>query len=150
MVELHAVASTRLAHAALPGMLARGRGFIINVASLLAFVPFPGSVTYCATKSYLVMFSRALDLEVRRRGVRVQALCPGFTRTEFHDAAQLREHDLSRFSGFLWSSADEVVAASLRGLDRGQLVCIPGVKNRLLVALGGSPLAAPIIGRLIR
>jgi hypothetical protein len=96
------------------------------------------------------MFSRTLDLEARPRGVRVQALCPGLTRTEFHDAIRTSEHPLARFSALLWQSADQVAAASLAGLDHGQLICIPGLKNRLFVALGSSPLALPLIKLLFR
>jgi hypothetical protein len=135
MIQLHVLASVRLARAVLPGMLERDRGGIINVASLTAFIPLPGDATYSATKAYLVSFSQALHEELRGTGVRVQALCPGFTRTEFHSVEQLPESDLARIPATLWSSADEVVAASLRALPRGPVVCVPGWKNRLIVAL---------------
>jgi short-subunit dehydrogenase len=135
MIQLHVLASVRLSRAALPGMIGRGRGGIINVASLGAFVALPGDATYGATKAYLVSFSRALHEELRGTGVCVQALCPGFTRTEFHTVEQLAESDLARIPGVLWSQADEVVAESLRALARGQVVCVPGWRNRLVLAL---------------
>ena len=135
MIQLHVLASVRLARAVLPGMIERDRGGIINVASLEAFIPLPGDATYSATKAFLVTFSQALHEELRETGVRVQALCPGFTRTELHNVEQLPESDLSRIPAMLWSSADEVVAASLRALPRGPVVCVPGWKNRVIVAL---------------
>jgi hypothetical protein len=135
MIELHVLASVRLARAVLPGMLDRDRGGIINVASLAAFIPLPGDATYSATKAYLVSFSQALHEELRGTGVRVQALCPGFTQTEFHSVEQLPESDLARIPAMLWSPADEVVAASLRALARDSVVCVPGWKNRVIVAL---------------
>lgn len=135
MIQLHVLASVRLARAVLPGMIERDRGGIINVASLEAFIPLPGDATYGATKAFLVTFSQALHEELRETGVRVQALCPGFTRTEFHGVEQVPESDLSRIPAMLWSPADEVVAASLRALPRGPVVCVPGWKNRVIVAL---------------
>ncbi len=148
MIRLHVLASVRLARAALPGMVERGRGGIINVASVAGFMALPDNVNYCATKGYLITFSKALQLELIGTGVRVQALCPGFTHTEFHD--DLREFDKARTPKILWMPAEAVVDASLRGLARGEVVCIPGIGNRLIAAIGGSPLvplAAPLFLR---
>jgi len=148
MIRLHVLASVRLARTALPGMVARGRGGIINVASLAGFMALPGNVTYCATKGYLITFSKALALELIGTGVRVQALCPGFTHTEFHD--DLHEFDYARTPKILWMPAEAVADASLRGLARGEVVCIPGFGNRLIAAIGSSPLvplAAPLFLR---
>lgn len=135
MIQLHVVASVRLARAALPGMIARGTGAIINVASVLAFVPLAGDATYCATKSYLVAFTEALQAELRGTGVRVQALCPGLTRTEFHHPEHLPRFGRYQVPAALWSTADQVAAASLEALARGQRICIPGWRNRAVVAL---------------
>ena len=148
MIRLHVLASVRLARAALPGMVQRSRGSIINVASVAGFMALPENVNYCATKGYLITFSKALQLELIGTGVRVQALCPGFTHTEFHD--DLREFDKARTPKILWMPAEAVVEASLRGLARGEVVCIPGIGNRLIAAIGGSPLvplAAPLFLR---
>lgn len=87
MIHVHVNASVRLTRAALPVMLARGRGAIVNVASLAAFYPVSGSATYAATKAYLKVFTEALHQELIGTGVRVQALCPGFTRTEMQDVS---------------------------------------------------------------
>lgn len=144
MIRLHVLASVRLARAALDGMVARRQGGIVNVASVAGFMALPSSVNYCATKGYLITFSRALALELAGTGVRVQALCPGFTHTEFHD--DLKHFDKSRSPGFLWMPADAVVTSSLAGLARSQVVCIPGLGNRMLAVLGSTPLtdlAAP-------
>jgi short-subunit dehydrogenase len=135
MIQLHVVASTRLTHAALPGMVARRHGGIINVASLAAFIALPGDAVYNATKAYLVSFSRTLREELKGTGVRVQALCPGFTRTELHSAQGLPESELARVPAMLWLRAEEVVGASLRSLGRNQAICVPGWKNRVILYL---------------
>lgn len=135
MIRVHVLATVRLTHAALPGMIARGRGAIINVSSMASLVPMPGNVTYCATKAYLTSFSQALQIELAGTGVQVQALCPGFTHTEFHSTMAADHYDHTRIPDWMWMPADEVVAGSLRALERGRVVYIPGVRNRLLAAL---------------
>jgi short-subunit dehydrogenase len=137
MIEVHVLASVRFCRAALPGMIARGHGAIINLSSIGAFIPNPGDATYCATKAYLTVFSEALQAEVRGAGVRVQALCPGFTSTAFHDKPVYAGYDVpSRIPRALWMSADAVVAESLAALKKGRVICVPGFKNRVLVRLG--------------
>lgn len=148
MIRLHVLASVRLTHAALPGMIDRGRGGVINVASLAGFMALPGAAQYCATKGYLIIFSRALALELTGTGVHVQALCPGLTHTEFH--AHEGSASATRMPEFMWMSADAVVETALAGLAAGQAVCIPGWGNRILKLLGSSPLvdlAAPLLRR---
>ena len=144
MIQVHVTASVRLCHAALPGMRARRQGALINVASVAAFTPVPGNATYAATKDYLVTFSRALHAEVAEDGVKVQALCPGFTYTEFHDRPELESFKRSQIPAFMWMSAEDVVAASLKALERNQTICIPGFKYRLMAAVARSPLASLI------
>lgn len=134
MIDCHVVASVRLCRAALPGMIARRRGAIINVCSIGAFMPKPWDTTYCATKAYLKVFSEALQAELHGTGVRVQAPCPGFTLTEFHDSPEYaRFHIKARVPRAFWMTADEVAASSLKALGHGPVVFIPGLKNRLLV-----------------
>lgn len=125
MVTLHVVAPTRLTWAALPKM--EKGGSIINVASLGAYIKVPGNVTYCATKAYLVVFSETLQLELKEKGIRVQALCPGFTRTEFH--GKMEGFDPSVIPKFLWMTPEDVAKESLKGLEKGKVVCIPGLRN---------------------
>lgn len=147
MIRLHVLASVRLARAALPPLIARGRGGIINVASLAGFMALPGAATYCATKGYLITFARALQLELRGTGVKVQALCPGLVRTEFH--ARQSASTAARLPGFMWMSADAVAEASLRALAHGCTICIPGWGNRLLKVLGTSFLADRLLPHLV-
>jgi len=125
MHRLHVVATVRLTHTALRGMVDRGRGGIINVSSVAAYRRAPGSVSYCATKCWMNAFTEGLALELKASGspVKVQALCPGYTMTEFHDAAGIERN---KIGAPLWMSAEKVVAASLAGLDRGKLIVIPG------------------------
>jgi hypothetical protein len=134
MLHVHALAPLRLCRAALPAMLARRSGAIINVSSIASFIYTPGNANYSATKAYLTAFSEGLDGEVRGAGVRVQALCPGFTRTEFHDRMGLTPAERKRRP--LWLSPEFVVDTSLRALERGgPVVCIPDWRYRVLVFL---------------
>jgi len=132
MHRLHVLAPMRLMHAALQGMVARKRGNIINVSSVSGFGQNPGSVSYSATKTWMTSFTEGIYMELKsiRSPVRVQALCPGFTYSEFHDTMHF---DRKAIPAWMWMSADEVVDSSLRALDRGQLLVIPGWRYRLLV-----------------
>lgn len=149
MIDVHVLASTRLSRAALPGMMARDKGGLINVSSIGAFIPKPEDAVYCATKAYLVAFSQALQAELEDTGVQVQALCPGFVPTEFLDHPEyeaLQAKD--KIPGWLWMSAEAVVEESLQSLKCGQVICIPGFKNRLIVALARSGWASPLLAVL--
>lgn len=148
MIELHAIASVRLMRAVLPGMIARRHGGIINISSMAAFFPLPNNANYAATKAYLKVFTQSLHQELKGSGVRVQALCPGFTRTEFHDT--LESDPRKGIPGFMWMPADMVVASSLEALARDQVICIPGLKNKLIAAIGWSGLAGLFTGLLLR
>jgi short-subunit dehydrogenase len=137
----------RLTQAALTVLLPKGRGAVVNVSSVASFAYSAGNVNYCATKAYLTSFSEGLAAELRGTGVRVQALCPGLTRSEFHDRMQVDVKDLP---GHMWLSSGKVVAASLRNLARrGPVICVPGLRYKLLVLLlRHTPRA--LIGRLSR
>jgi uncharacterized protein len=134
MHRVHVMATLRLTHAALGEMVARDSGAIINVASVAAYARSQGNVSYCATKSWMTVFTEALYLELKGSGshVRVQALCPGFTHTEFHDTMGV---DKKNIGASLWMSADAVVEASLRGLERGKLFVVPGFTYKLVTAI---------------
>jgi short-subunit dehydrogenase len=131
-IRLNVVALVRLTRAALPGMLARGRGGVVNVSSLAGESPGPFTATYSATKAYVTRFSEALHEEVRGSGVTVQALLPGFTKTEFQEVAGV---DRASVPGFAWLSAEQVAEASLAALERSDAICIPGAGYRVLGAL---------------
>jgi uncharacterized protein len=133
MLRLHTLTPMRLTQAALPVLLTNSRGGIVNVSSVASFLYSAGNVNYCATKAYLTTFSEGLAAELRGTGVRVQALCPGFTRSEFHDRMEVDVRNLPRW---MWMSAPRVVRASLQGLARrGPVVCVPGLRYKLMVLL---------------
>jgi short-subunit dehydrogenase len=129
-VELDVQAVLALTRAALPPMLAAGHGAVVNVASIVAYNPSPRLATYAAGKAFVLHLSRSVAAELGGTGVQVQALCPGVTRTEFHRRAGLH---VRRLPGFVLAGPDEVVAASVRGLERGAPVVVPGGFNRLFV-----------------
>jgi short-subunit dehydrogenase len=134
MHEVHVMATMRLTHAALAGMVARGSGGVISVSSVAAFGQSPGNVSYCATKAWINSFTEGLDMELRSVGsaVKVQALCPGFTETEVHETMRM---DPRLIPSFLWLKADSVVEESLRGLERGKVIVIPNWKYKVAAAL---------------
>ena len=134
MHRLHVMATLRLTRAALAGMAPRGRGGVINVSSVAAFGQSSGNVSYCATKAWMNSFTEGLDLELRGAGspVRVQALCPGFTVSGFHDSMGMNREGIP---SWLWMTAGDVVDASLRGLARGKLFVVPGAIYKLVVTL---------------
>ncbi|HLK63961.1 MAG TPA: SDR family oxidoreductase [Bryobacteraceae bacterium] len=125
MHRLHVMATMRLSHAALRAMVPRGRGAVINVSSVAGFGNSPKNVSYCATKAWMNCFTEGLNLDLKSAGspVKVQCLCPGFTLSEFHDVIQM---DRGNIPGWLWTRAEDVVDASLRGLARGKLFVVPG------------------------
>lgn len=126
MVQLNVVALTRLAFAAVNAFQRRGRGTLVNLASVVAFMPtaFPGA--YAATKGYALTLTLSLHGELKDGPVRVQAVLPGLTRTEFFDRAGL---DLARLPANMVMSAEDLVSAALRGLDLGEVVTIPSLRD---------------------
>jgi short-subunit dehydrogenase len=131
-VGLNVAALLRLTHAAVVAMQGRGHGTIVNVSSLAGFQPGPFSATYAATKAFVNSFTQAVSEELRGSGVRLQLLCPGFTRTEFQEVAGVRTDDIPAFA---WMSAEAVVEASLEGLRKGELLVIPGAGNKVMGAV---------------
>ena len=129
MLHVHVVAAMALCNAALPGMLQRGRGAIINVASMNAFFALPGNNVYQSTKSFLVAFTQGLALEYGPSGIKFQALCPGFTVTEFHNVGDFSTFNRKSIPQYLWMNADEVVKISLRMLPKMEVIVIPAFKN---------------------
>jgi uncharacterized protein len=137
MLSVHVLATARLTQAIIPGMVERGIGYIINVSSISAFSAALGNPMYSATKSFLTAFSDALATELAKTGVKVQAVCPGMTRTEFHDSpGYARYRDEKVIPEFAWMSAEKVVAGSLKSVLKGQVIYIPGFGNRFGAFLG--------------
>ena len=125
-------AATRLAHAAIRGMRARGRGSLINVSSGAAFVPSLYNAAYSGTKAYLGILSLTIAEELKDSGIEVVTVFPGFTRTEFQARARFDVRSVPRF---LWQDASEVVTEALAVLESGRQVCVPGLHNRIALAL---------------
>jgi short-subunit dehydrogenase len=151
LIAVHVDALVRLTHAVLPGMLARGHGQILNVASTIAFQPAPYQATYGASKAFVLSFSQALWAETKGSGVTVTALCPGPTRTGFVDALDADVSGTAIYQKL--ASPEPVVAAGLRALDRGRPVVVPGMRNWVMAnAARLSPgwIGALISGRMLR
>ena len=152
MIITHCLAPMRLCRAAAAVMKSQkenGRaGYIVNVASIAGFLAGEGAADYAGTKSYLISFSKSLQCDVKRYGIRVQALCPGYIRTGFHDAPTMRFSNLKQtVPNFLWQKSERVVAYSLRALHskwNPNVVCIPTVVYKLAGFFGSSWLFSPL------
>ncbi len=131
-VQLNVVALMRLTHAAARGMVARGRGGILNIASLAGFQPTPNDATYAATKAFVLSFSQAVHEELKGTGVAVSVLAPGFTHTEFQARA---DFDPKSVPSFLWQEAEPVARAGLDGLAKNRAVIVPGAMNKIAAGL---------------
>ncbi|WP_035841158.1 SDR family NAD(P)-dependent oxidoreductase [Kitasatospora azatica] len=129
MLKVHVEAVLRLTSAAVPGMRERGFGGVVNVASVAAFLP---RGTYGATKAWVVNFTQGVLRDLGGSGVRLLALCPGFTRTEFHERAGMGTKNIPSWS---WLSAERVVDEALRDLARGRSLSVPGKRYKLVVAI---------------
>ncbi len=129
------VSACGLTHGAVPDMLALGSGAIVNVASMAGLSPGgAGHTLYPAAKSFAIKFSQSLDAELRERGVRVTAVCPGFTLTEFNQAAGT-QHLMDQAPRRFWQTAGEVVATTLKANDAGRVVVVPGLHNKVAAAM---------------
>ncbi|WP_128374419.1 SDR family NAD(P)-dependent oxidoreductase [Streptomyces cavernae] len=130
MLRVHCEAVLRLTRAALPGMVERGRGGVVNVASVAAFFP---RGTYSASKAWVVTFSESVRQEIAGSGAHVMALCPGWVRTEFHERSDM---DVSGIPGSMWLDANELVDTAIRDFRRGVPVSIPDARYKALAGLG--------------
>jgi short-subunit dehydrogenase len=143
-----AVNACGLAYDVIPGMVERAAGAIINVSSMAAFSPgVAGNSLYPGVKGLMLRFSQSLDAEYRAAGLKVTAVCPGFTKTEFAKEAGVAEI-MEREHRMLWQSAEAVAQATIRGNERGKVVVIPGWHNRvsaLLMRTLPEPLVRSII-----
>jgi short-subunit dehydrogenase len=128
VIRINVIAGVRLTRAALATMLPRRRGGIVNVASLYGYTPIPFCANYGATKAYLISFTEALYEELRGTGVRIQVVCPGFTRTDLLSRAGV---DVTKLPSFIWGQPEMIARNSLAALRRGRSVCIPGIRFRM-------------------
>lgn len=140
MLNVLVTAVLRLTHAAVPGMVARGRGRIINVSSVAGWIP---GGTYSAAKAWVTSFTEGLSLDLHGTGVRAVAVCPGYTRTEFHDRAGMH---MDGVPSWMWQSVDDVVTQSLRDIERGRVISVAGPLYRSLGVVSRH-LPRPIVRR---
>ena len=142
-VRLNVLAPVRLTSAAVPGMVARGRGAVLNVSSVAGLQPIPNMATYAATKAFVTSFSESLHEELRASGVTVTALLPGFTKTGFQARA-----GVSRLPSWAWMDAGRVADDALAATAAGRAVCIPGVPWKALAAVT-RPLPRGLVRRVM-
>ena len=126
LLDVLVTAPLRLTHAVLPGMIKRNNGTIVNVSSVASWI---AGGTYSAAKSYLTVFTEYLHTELKGTNVNISALCPGFTRTEFHQRGKMRMNGLPNF---MWLTVDQVVAQSWKYAKAGKVICIPGWQYLIL------------------
>jgi short-subunit dehydrogenase len=136
----------------LPAMVARGRGAVINIASMAAFQPIPGTATYAATKAFVLSLSEAVHEELKGTGVTVTAVCPGPVKTEFSQVAGI-EHAEDQLPDFFWMASEAIAKAAVEGAESGKRVVVPGLLNRAGALTGHHTprvLALPIVKRIWR
>ncbi len=135
-ISLNIRALTRLSHAALAVMVPRGSGYLLNVSSIASFQPAPKLAVYAATKAYVTHLTESLHEETRGTGVKVTALCPGLTRTEFQSVSNTDSYAAS-YPAVAWLTADEVARAGLRDVASGRALSVPGLLYKGLAAASG-------------
>ena len=136
MIEVDVVAVADLCSRFLPGMVSRGRGAVLNVASTAAFQPLPGQAGYGAGKAFVLSYTQSLAGELKGSGVTATTLCPGPVDTGFGDRAGFsKEEAEAALPGIMWVTAADVAAAAVKGMDEGRLVVIPGAANRIAASL---------------
>lgn len=129
MINVHFTSPVMLCHATIPGMVRRKRGVIINTSSIFAINKDSSLIMYTTTKSAVAIFSELLKVKVKGTGIFVQALCPGFTYTEFHDTDAMSGFQRSLYKAEQWMKAEEVVSLSLDAVKSKSVIFIPGEIN---------------------
>jgi short-subunit dehydrogenase len=150
MIRTNVESVVALTHAFLPDMVERGRGAILNLASLIAFQPVPFQATYGASKAAVLAFTEAVHEELRGTGVTITAICPGPVRTEFGEVGGFGGAD-DKIPDFVWLEADKVAEDALEGLEKGERVVVPGALNQLAAFSGHympRSLLLPVVRRI--
>lgn len=133
MAKVHMLVTMKLCHSISKQMKKNNKGYIINVSSMAGFNVFPSSAMYCSTKAFLISFSQSLAMELIGNNIKVQCLCPGFTRTDFHSKLNMEENKLKNKGLVRWMSTKAVVEISLKNIDKKlKVIVIPGVCNKIL------------------
>ncbi len=146
MIELNISALTALTRAALTPMLAAGRGWILQVSSVASFQPGPGAAAYSASKAYVTSLTEALSVELKGTGVKVSALCPGLTRSEFHQRSGMSQ-TMERLPNFVWMTSEDVARIGLAAMAKGRVIAVPGFVNKSVVGLSTAPLFRSLVRR---
>lgn len=151
MIEVDVVAVADLCSRLLPGMVERGRGAVLNVASTAAFQPLPGQAGYGAGKAFVLSYTQSLAGELKGTGVTATALCPGPVDTGFGERAGFTKEDAeAALPSFMWISAADVARAGVDGMDKGRMVVIPGPANRVAAALAQVTPRSLLVPLLVR
>jgi short-subunit dehydrogenase len=135
-IELNVVALTRLSSAALEAMVGRGRGWLLNVSSVVSFQSAPNLAVYAATKAFVTSFTESVHAELKGTGVVATALCPGLTRTEFQSVSSTESYN-EQVPDFMWSTAEDVARTGLRDTAAGKVISVPGAVYKTTVAISG-------------
>ncbi len=150
MAQVHVNTTIALTSVAARRFREAGHGRIVVVSSIAGWLFGAGSATYCATKSFQTSFTRSLARELEGFGVKVLALCPGYTRTEFHDTTEYADWNRGNVPAWMWSTPETVVEHAWRDLEKGKSVCVPGWVNKGVVFLMTSGIASLVRERLRR
>jgi hypothetical protein len=150
MMLVHNTAPVEFSRAVIPGMIERKRGVIINMSSLISLLEKNQGGIYSASKAFLNVFSKSLAIELEGTGIKIQALCPGMTITEFHSVGDYEGYDRSKIPEVAWMTAEETVKESLRALRKKKVVVIPGRKNRLIAWAWNRPLLGKILRKRVK
>ncbi|WP_430815545.1 SDR family NAD(P)-dependent oxidoreductase [Carboxylicivirga sp. RSCT41] len=132
MLKVHITATSQIIHEVVPVMKRQNNGIIINVSSLCAYLPAPLSYFYCASKAFIVSLSECMHIDLKRFNIKVQALCPGFIKTEFHKRMGLCTHNSWLEEKILYMDKRAVVNTSLKMLSSSRVICIPGLVNKFI------------------
>jgi short-subunit dehydrogenase len=132
MIQVHIHALLRLTHHVIPKMIKNGKGYIVNVSSIAAFLASPQHELYCSTKAFINVFSESLYMSLKGQNIKVQSLCPGLTRTDFHQKLNWHPDNLKDRGLIKWMTPDFVVQKSVAALNKNKVIVIPGIIYKLV------------------